>query len=569
MAKIHSISIKNFRGIKNFTQIFSTDFICLIGRGDSGKSTILEAISCVLSPNWNIAFHDNDFFNCNTANSIEIEATIREVPQSLMKDTKFGLYLRGLDTSTGEVKDEIEQEHEPVLTIRLVVHKDLEPSWCIVNEREAGSINISAHDRASLNMFIVSDYVDRHFSWNKGNPLYSLLKEELASEETDNEDIVIEAMREAKTTIDGHGFSKFDNVIEIVKASALKLGVDISKTKSTIDFRDINIKDGKLCLHDTNIPFRMKGKGSKRLISIAIQTAIANQGGIVLIDEVEQGLEPDRAQHLASILKSANSGQIFITTHSRDVLVELDTENLYMMKPGANKLIGFEKTLQGCLRKNPEAFFAHKVIVGEGSTEIGICRALNKYRIGVGKENAAFLGVRFADGTGRELIAYCEGFKKSEFPVCLLCDSDEQTINSNKARLQGLGIKIVDWESNDCLETAIFKNIPFNLVEELIAIAANIKQEENSTITLQEINNSFDQSIVAHYKKISSDSVDRGVDSINLRFAIGAAANKNEWFKSQTKGEILGDFIFAHYGEIGDNKLKTQLDALSGFIDNV
>ncbi|MGV8131413.1 MAG: AAA family ATPase, partial [Candidatus Pacearchaeota archaeon] len=65
MPKIHTISIKNFRGIQEFNQVFNSDFVCLIGRGDSGKSTLLEAISSVLSSAWNLTFFDNDFYNCN------------------------------------------------------------------------------------------------------------------------------------------------------------------------------------------------------------------------------------------------------------------------------------------------------------------------------------------------------------------------------------------------------------------------------------------------------------------------------------------------------------------------
>ena len=58
MARIHSLHIENFRGIKTFDQVFQMKpFICLIGRGDSGKTTILKAISCVLCPNWNISIY--------------------------------------------------------------------------------------------------------------------------------------------------------------------------------------------------------------------------------------------------------------------------------------------------------------------------------------------------------------------------------------------------------------------------------------------------------------------------------------------------------------------------------
>ena len=52
MSHIKDISIQNYRGIKNLYQDFGDEkFIVLIGRGDSGKSTILSAIHAVLSPN--------------------------------------------------------------------------------------------------------------------------------------------------------------------------------------------------------------------------------------------------------------------------------------------------------------------------------------------------------------------------------------------------------------------------------------------------------------------------------------------------------------------------------------
>ena len=60
MTKIVNLKIKNFRGTKNFEHSFNQELICLVGRGDVGKTTILEAISCVLSSSWNISFYDTD-----------------------------------------------------------------------------------------------------------------------------------------------------------------------------------------------------------------------------------------------------------------------------------------------------------------------------------------------------------------------------------------------------------------------------------------------------------------------------------------------------------------------------
>lgn len=67
MAKIIHLDIKNYRGIKHLPLEFKADqnLICFVGRGDCGKTTILEAISSVLSPSWNLNFYDTDFYNCD------------------------------------------------------------------------------------------------------------------------------------------------------------------------------------------------------------------------------------------------------------------------------------------------------------------------------------------------------------------------------------------------------------------------------------------------------------------------------------------------------------------------
>ena len=45
MAKIHTLKISNFKGLEKFEHVFvMTDFVCLIGRGDSGETTIIEVI---------------------------------------------------------------------------------------------------------------------------------------------------------------------------------------------------------------------------------------------------------------------------------------------------------------------------------------------------------------------------------------------------------------------------------------------------------------------------------------------------------------------------------------------
>ena len=129
MAKIHTLKIKNYRCIEKFEHVFiGSNFVCLIGRGDSGKTTILNAISAVLSPNWNYNFYDIDFYKGNIDNPIEIEVTLFDLPTDLLTDSKYGLYKRLLNSDNNIIDDILSEELEDTqdaLTINFIVNKEL------------------------------------------------------------------------------------------------------------------------------------------------------------------------------------------------------------------------------------------------------------------------------------------------------------------------------------------------------------------------------------------------------------------------------------------------------------
>lgn len=557
MAKIHTLKISNFKGIQKFEQVFGrTDFICLIGRGDSGKTTILDAISAVLSSNWNLTFYDSDFFNGNIEEPIEIEASLYDLPSKLLSETKYGLYKKFLNNKDEIIDDILDEDlngEVDILTVRLRVNKDLEPKWHVCNDRK-GEVEISSSDRASFNVFLISDYIDRHFSWNKGNPLYSLLRQEDTNSEKVN--VIIEAIREAKVKVDDNEFKNLENVVNKIKTAASNLGVEIPKTTTTIDFKDISIKDGKLCLHEDKIPFRLKGKGSKRLISIAIQMELAKAGGIILIDEIEQGLESDRAKHLVRTLASQKLGQVIITTHSRDVLVELQAKNIFLMKKENQKLIGFDESFQGCLRNNPEAFFAKRIIVCEGATEVGICRAIDDYRISIKKSSNAVLGISLVDGTGSNFIHYCEQLKEAGFDICAFCDSDDLAINTQKNALKQKAIKVIDCEDGNSIEKQIFTDLLWTEVQKLIDYAIDEKGE----ISIKDL-----------IKNKNANTLPDdwyGKDTSEIRIALGEASKDKAWFKRIDHGEFLGSVWCNNLTELQDKRLGKQFEELTNWIDN-
>ena len=171
MSHISKIKIKNFRGLKELTLDLGPEkFVIIIGRGDSGKSTILSAIHAVLCPSWNLALSDLDFYNQDTSKPIEIEAQLTDLPEDLIKFSKYGLYL-GNELS----------EDDPskfFITVRLLVDETLEPHWYVKARADANIEDkaISSHDRALFGVNYISDYTDNQFSYNRQSPLYGLTK---------------------------------------------------------------------------------------------------------------------------------------------------------------------------------------------------------------------------------------------------------------------------------------------------------------------------------------------------------------------------------------------------------
>lgn len=569
MAKLRFLKISHFRGIKNFEQVFGDGITCIIGRGDSCKSTILDAIAYVFAPSWSIRLNDSDFYMCDTTSPIVIEGVVSDIPDELI--LKYSDHLRGITKDYQLVEDmESEEAHDALsaLTIRLTIRKDLEPSWEVVSYNGVESSIIKATDRGKLNVFSVSEYTDRHFSLNKGNPLYSLYLQLNGNHIADDENRVLDVVREAKNAFDANIGNKFEDVISKIKSVASELGITLNEMKAMLDHKDIAISENKVSIHEDGIPFRLKGKGSKRLLSLAIQLALTHPSGVILIDEIEQGLEPDRVQHLVNRLSKYTDKQIIITTHSSNVIVEIPCTALYILRKGASHLQHVDEEMQGCIRKNPEAFFARKIIVCEGATEIGFCRAINQFRIDLDKESAACKGIRFADGTGNGMIGYVTGFNSLLYPTALLCDSDCKDVNDRKQQFKQIGVEVIDCNENNSIEQQVFNDAPWNAVKELIQIVIN-KIEKDGYKTAEEAETIiFDNTNAFMQNKMEQTKDWYENESSELRLALGKAAKKKEWYKRQEYGELMGKCILTHYSKLANgSRLKSIIDMLSSWID--
>lgn len=109
-----------------------------------------------------------------------IRSTFTEIPDALLAEDKFGLYLRRNGTELKPDVDDEPIEDSPVcLTIELTIDASLEPKWMVVcNRKEPKSI--SNADRRLIQTGFVGDNCSKDMVWGK----HSILQKYANSKDT-------------------------------------------------------------------------------------------------------------------------------------------------------------------------------------------------------------------------------------------------------------------------------------------------------------------------------------------------------------------------------------------------
>ncbi len=546
--QIRHVLIKRFRGIKQLEWTIQSSIVCLIGDGDSTKSTILDAIEYALSPKWNLTFEDCDFYLEDTEEPIEIIITIGQLPNELLKQEKFGLETRGWSKTDG-LHDEPQDDYEPVLSIKLLVDKSLEPQWVVINDRNQEGRPISSKDREKLGASRLGTFIDKHLYWGQGSALSNLTtdrKENAAP-------MIIEAHRKARDEAKIEDIEVFKSTATEAEKIAKELGFKPRETlRPALDPRAINIGLGAIAIHDGDIPLRLTGLGSRRLIATGIQLSNVKDGALLLIDEVEHGLEPHRIRHLLNYLKKIVSknqettGQVIMTSHATAAIVELSSENLYIVRSsnGETTVNNVPKSLQDIVRKVPEAFLGIKAIVCEGKTEIGILRTIENLWINQkNREPFAHNGAVLVLGGGGESPKIALELAKLGYSTCFLGDGDKlNKLNPSLDELRENGISIFHWSEPNAIEQVLSNDFSWNTLMRMVDLGIEIKGE-------QSVYESIWSKIGKPKRPAQNNLADwltSGITEAEIRRAIGEAAKSKGdkgWFKRIDFGEELGKLI--------------------------
>ena len=580
--QIRKLKIVHFRGIASLDWTPSHSFCCLIGPGDSGKSTVLDGVEALLSSRW-FAFTEPDFLGCDTSTPIIIEATIGELSRALKSDDRFGLYIRGW-TSAGALRDEPEDDDESVLTLRLTVDATMEPVWELICDRMDDPRTLSNRDRALFGLVRLAGEDARHLAWGQGSVLSRLTgdTEEAATR-------LAEAYRTARASANLDEIESLASAALAAEGFAKGLGAYVEGSYGPgLELGRSGLSSGSIALHDSGVPLRLAGLGSRRLATLAIQKSAIAEGAIVLVDEIEHGLEPHRIIGAIAQLKGDQTkaalegkpvGHVLMTTHSDVALGEAGEDSLHVIRidrPGRIATVTAPITpasLRPLLRFTPRALFARRILVCEGYTEVGLLLGLREHwPARNGNKPIEQLGAAIADGNGGEACAMAQALARLGYLTALYRDSDDPLSADQQTKLAAAGIPVFEYGGGLYTELAIFSVATDARVQELLQHA---REERGNDFVDNNLSTKIaDLDLDSIRLEFELWSIFSGKSGTDLRVAISEVAaskfkekkDKKPWFKDQRLGRTLAPFVWDIAAEAPASPLAVTLAAAEAWL---
>jgi len=310
----------------------------------------------------------------------------------------------------------------------------------------------------------------------------------------------------------------------------------------------------------------------------------ARSGGVTLIDEIEHGLEPHRLRRLLFVLRSGicllplsdddnacgdtneirTANQILLTTHSPVALCELEPADLRIVRSdnGVIKIMQPDNTLRPLIRTNPDAFLARKVIVCEGKTEIGFCRALDAWWSDA-EQSFAYVGAALANGQGTNGPVTALSFATLKYQTAFFGDSD-RPLNPDETTLNDAGVCTVIWDGSVSIEERVALDLPWDGFVAMARLALDEYGGDHLQMKLapqfgcepREI--SYDPE---EWRTLLSDEA-----VVRNGFAKAAKARKPGWFKRIDQAEKLGEIVIRYWNDIKDKPLGAGITQLKSWI---
>ena len=450
---IRRLIIERFRGINKLVWYPTSGVNVILGGGDVGKTTILDAIAHLLQPTNTVALTDADYWRREVENCFCIEAVMSlpdgcGINQQAKNAWPWGW--NGTDPTLPDMENDggIKSAADTVYRLRVRGTVDFDIAFEVLQpDSTLDHLSVSVRRAIGLVRLSGDDRNDRDLRLVQGSALDRLLSDKTLRSRLgkllgDN-DVEQELHEDAKARLKGldEAFRKSSLPGELglglTGAQGLSLNalIGLTATKNGID-----------------LPLVTWGAGTRRLAALEVAAAHHGESPIVVVDEVERGLEPYRQRTLMSQLQKSGS-QVFLTTHSAAALRAMDAASLWYMD--TDGVIGpLPAKAKRHEKGDPETFLARFAVVAEGATEVGFVTALLRKAVG---GDLLEHGIWVTDGCGNDsALELLESLAKSGLKFGGFADDDASSSGRWGAVKQQLDDRLFRWASG-CIEKNIIE----------------------------------------------------------------------------------------------------------------
>jgi len=543
---IYRLSIEHFRGLTSLVWWPTKGVNVILGGGDVGKTTILDAIGLLLSPVNPSTLADTDYNARRIDDGFVIEAIMSLPLASGIGDQvkpSWPWVWTGKDAAIPNLEEDGQLGGEPVYRLRVrgtenleLVYEILQPDGSIDGfqvglRRSIGLVRLGGDDRNDRDLRLVQgSALDRLLS---DKALRSRFSSQLAKSNVKEE--LADNAKKALNELDA-----------AFKKKSLPEGLDLAITGG----QGASIASLIGLTADRNgvpLPLASWGAGTRRLSALAIAEQNQGESPIMIVDEIERGLEPYRQRSLIEKLQSGAS-QVFVTTHSPAAIAAAAKAGLwYVDYQGRIGPLDPAKTMRH-RKSDPDTFLARVAIVAEGATEVGFTRVLLERALGTTLEQH---GVHVSDGSGHEnTLMLLEALADGGLRFGGFADDEGKYPSRWKRLSERLGNLLFRWPSL-CLEENAIAAVPDEKLEELM----NDPQGDKTGMRRRTLADrlGIEAKTFAEVREKAGD----GLKPLIIQAALGSVPpgkdeEKNQyksdagtWFKSVDGGRELAEKMFS------------------------
>ncbi|MDP9630308.1 UNVERIFIED_ORG: putative ATP-dependent endonuclease of OLD family [Ensifer adhaerens] len=463
MVEIRQLRINRFRGIRHLTWNPSPGLNLIVGGGDCGKTTILEAICLLFQPGNNASLNEADYWQRRTEDGFAIEATISLVDNFDLASLNKALWPWEWDGRNAvqprSENDDQRGEQIPVFRVVLTGSPDFDLTWEIIQPDEKKEyFSLALRRRIGLLKLGSEEKNDRDLRLVYGSGLDRLLAEDNLRAKmgklVSQVPLADELGTDAKRSMVG--------LSEALERAALPSEISLGMTGSQ------GISIGALIGLTTKkdgvyLPFTSWGAGTRRMASLQMAASMKKDAEITVIDEVERGLEPYRLHQLIDGIMEAGR-QAFITSHSPLAVSLLSKGQMWFLD--ANGQVGAldSRYIETQQRRDPITFLSKIPVLVEGETEVGF---VSEVLWRILKADPKPLGIRVTHGQGdAQLLDLLQALNDSRLTVCGFADRDGGKLGRWATLQSKMGDRLFQW-SEGCIETNLIPLVPADKLESL------------------------------------------------------------------------------------------------------